>query len=257
MSAEEAKSRATRLLGEVGLTRPESQLSKHPHELSGGMLQRVMIASALANDPELLLADEPTTALDVTMQAEIMQMVFQDPYQSVDPRQTPREALSEIVAVHTSRRGAELQKLVQELLDQVSIDERAASRRPRDLPGGQRQRFAIARALAAEPELLILEEAVAALDVSIQAQVLRLLDEIRRELGVALLFVSHDLEVVRWITEEVLVMFHGNTVERGLTSQVLEQPERAYTRLLLASVPSLDWDPRSVADARRAFLEAS
>lgn len=189
--------------------------------------------------------------------ARVMQMVFQDPYQSLDPRQSAREALAEIVALHTGRRGAERTARVGQLLDQVGLDSAAASRMPRDLSGGQRQRVAIARALAAEPRLLILDEAVAALDVSIQAQILRLLDRIRQETGVALMFVSHDLEVVRWITDDVLVMFRGRTVEAGRTAEVLAAPEHPYTRLLLASVPSLDWNPSDVADARREFIARS
>ena len=188
--------------------------------------------------------------------ARVMQMVFQDPYQSLDPRQSAREALAEIIALHTDRSGAARSARVDELLDQVGLDEAASRRMPRDLSGGQRQRVAIARALAAEPELLILDEAVAALDVSIQAQILRLLDGIRKETGVALMFVSHDLEVVRWITDDVLVMFRGRTVEAGRTAEVLASPQHPYTRLLLASVPTLDWDPRAVATARREFIAA-
>lgn len=188
--------------------------------------------------------------------ARIMQMVFQDPYQSLDPRQSAREALTEIATLHTSHRGANRARRVNEILDQVGLDAAAATRRPRDLSGGQRQRVAIARALAAEPQLLILDEAVAALDVSIQAQILRLLDEIRRETQVALLFVSHDLEVVRWITDDVLVMFRGVTMEHGSTETVLESPQSAYTKLLLASVPSLHWRPEKVSLARREFLRS-
>ncbi|GAA1789866.1 ABC transporter ATP-binding protein [Leucobacter iarius] len=189
--------------------------------------------------------------------ARTMQMVFQDPYQSLDPRQSAREALAEIITLHTTRRGQDRAARIDELLDQVGLDGAAAGRMPRDLSGGQRQRVAIARALAAEPELLILDEAVAALDVSIQAQILRLLDGIRRETGVALMFVSHDLEVVRWITDDVLVMFRGHVVEAGRTEAVLAAPSHPYTRLLLASVPTLDWNPRAVADARREFIAAS
>ena len=189
--------------------------------------------------------------------ARVMQMVFQDPYQSLDPRQNAREALAEIIALHTDRAGAARTARVNELLDQVGLDEAASRRMPRDLSGGQRQRVAIARALAAEPELLILDEAVAALDVSIQAQILRLLDGIRQETGVSLMFVSHDLEVVRWITDEVLVMFRGRAVEAGRTAEVLAAPRHPYTRLLLASVPTLDWDPRAVATARREFIAAN
>lgn len=189
--------------------------------------------------------------------ARVMQMVFQDPYQSLDPRQTPLDAIAEIVTLHTSLRGPERERRVRSLLDQVGIDDAASRRRPRDLSGGQRQRVAIARALAAEPRLLLLDEAVAALDVSIQAQVLRLLQEIRAELGVALLFVSHDLEVVRWVTDDVLVMYRGHTAEQGPTNQVLAQPQHPYTQLLLDSVPSLDWDPTAVSRARRAFVAST
>ncbi|MBL3688073.1 ABC transporter ATP-binding protein [Leucobacter zeae] len=191
------------------------------------------------------------------LRAKVMQMVFQDPYQSLDPRQSAREALAEIITLHTGLRGRERTARVGDLLDQVGLDAAASARMPRDLSGGQRQRVAIARALAAEPKLLILDEAVAALDVSIQAQILRLLDAIRRETGVALMFVSHDLEVVRWITDDVLVMFRGRAVEAGRTAEVLAEPEHAYTRLLLDSVPSPDWDPRAVSIARREFLTAN
>ena len=188
--------------------------------------------------------------------ARVMQMVFQDPYQSLDPRQSARDALAEIATLHTQWRGADRAKRVEQLLDQVGIDSAAAGRRPRDLSGGQRQRVAIAKALAAEPKLLILDEAVAALDVSIQAQILRLLHDIRSELGVALLFVSHDLEVVRWLTEDVLVMFRGDPIEQGKTEDILEHSSHPYTALLRASLPSPDWDPESVSRSRKTFLES-
>ncbi|MGW4959158.1 ABC transporter ATP-binding protein [Nonomuraea sp. NPDC004186] len=177
-----------------------------------------------------------------------VQIVFQDPYSSLDPRQSPAAAVAEILRLHTSLDTAGRHRRVSELAGLVGLDERQMSALPAGLSGGQRQRVAIARALAAEPRVLILDESVAALDVSIQAQVLNVLADVRARTGVAYLFISHDLAVVRQVADEVVVMRHGSIVERGPAGQVLDEPRHPYTRLLRASVPGPGWRP-----ARRAI----
>jgi ABC-type glutathione transport system ATPase component len=141
---------------------------------------------------------------------------------------------------------------IRELAELVSLDERHLQAYPRALSGGQRQRVAIARALAAAPRVIILDEAVAALDVSIQAQVLNLLADIREETGISYLFISHDLAVVRQVAEHGLVMRHGRVVERGPTARLLDDPQDAYTKLLRESVPRPGWKP-----SRRAVAAGS
>lgn len=188
--------------------------------------------------------------------ARLVQMIFQDPYHSFDPRLTIKQAIDEPLRLHFGGTSGERQRRVSELLDQVGLSTRQGESLPRALSGGQRQRAAIARALGIRPSILVLDEAVAALDVSIQAQVLVLLEQIRRDTGTAFVFVGHDLAVVRYITQDLIVMRNGVIVESGPTEEVLSRPQHPYTRLLLNSVPNRGWDLEQLR-SDRLLLEAA
>jgi peptide/nickel transport system ATP-binding protein len=164
-----------------------------------------------------------------------LQMVFQDPYSSLDPRMTIGESVAEAMPPGGGR--AERRAEVERLLDLVHIDPAAAGVLPSRLSGGQRQRVALARALAADPRVIIADEITSALDVSIQGAVLNLVRELQRELGLSILFISHNLAVVRYVASHVAVMHRGRLVEHGPTARVLTEPSHDYTRELLAAVP--------------------
>ncbi|MFN3226063.1 MAG: dipeptide ABC transporter ATP-binding protein [Hyphomicrobiales bacterium] len=410
--ADQAWARARELVERVGIPNPDAALKKYPHQFSGGQRQRLMIAMALALKPDVLIADEPTTALDVTVQAEVltlledlqaetgmglvlithdlgvvaevadrvvvmekgrivetgtplsiyhtpshpytkklvaaapgrgvmrdpapdctpilscrdlaksygafealkgvsfdlikgetlavvgesgsgkstvarlvlrleeatrgqalwkdkdlftcspremagirrqMQMVFQDPTQSLNPRMSVHQIVSEAWAIHPwIVERAQWRERVVDLLEQVGLSADHAERYPHQFSGGQRQRIAIARALALEPEMIICDEAVSALDVSIQAQVIDLLGELRDRLGIAFIFIAHHLPVVRDFADRVLVMQAGEIVEQGPVRQIFEHPKEAYTQRLLAA--GLDPDPQVQARRRTERL---
>ena len=168
-----------------------------------------------------------------------IQMVFQDPGASLNPKMTIGDALSEVLRFHDLRRGSDVGKRCHELLDLVELPASALEARPSALSGGQRQRAAIARSLALEPDLLIADEAVAALDVSVQAAILNLLNDLRERLGLTLLFISHDLGVVRQVTNRVLVLYLGRVVEDQPTDDFFTTPRHPYTQALLAAAPKL------------------
>ena len=396
-----AREQAMALLDEVGIRDPQGAMSAFPHEFSGGMRQRVMIAMALINEPKLLIADEPTTALDVTIQAQIlkliaelqtkrdigvlfishdlavvsdiadqivvmekgkvvesgqpkaifdnpqhpytqkllaaipsgqkaadsvvpdaliriehlrtwftptagaepvkavddvsleihrgevlglvgesgsgkstlgrsilrlvpmtggqisfdgielsalegrslkqfrhrMQMIFQDPYASLNPRMTVYDTLAEPLLLHGLVNKAGLEQAIRELMDNVGLARAFVRKYPHEFSGGQRQRIAIGRALATRPEFIVADEPVSALDVTIQAQILDLLADLTKEYGLTMLFISHDLAVIRQIADRIAVMYHGKLVEEGSTAQVFESPQQDYTRSLLAAIP--------------------
>lgn len=408
--ADMARARALELIKRVGIPEPEKAMNKYPHQFSGGQRQRLMIAMALMLKPDILIADEPTTALDVTIQAEVLallkelqaetgmalvlithdlgvvaeiadrvvvmnkgeivetgsvrdvyhqpkhtytqklisaapgqgeikllddtapllldakklnktyggfaalkdvsltlargqslavvgesgsgkstlartilrleqadsgealwkgrdlirmngrellgcrreiQMVFQDPTQSLNPRMSVYQLIAEGWDIHKLMPDkAQRRAKMLELLEQVGLSPEHADRYPHQFSGGQRQRIAIARALALEPELIICDEAVSALDVSIQAQVIALLDSLRQRLGISFLFIAHDLGVVRDFADTVVVMKAGEIVERGPTAQIFEAPQHPYTQRLLAA--NLDPDPEIQAQRRAA-----
>ncbi len=413
MSAQQRRQRAIELLADVQLPDPKQIVSAYPHELSGGQRQRAMIAMALALEPKILIADEPTTALDVTTQAQILklisdmqavhktavlfithdfgvvadiadrvavmqygrvvetgsvdkvlnhpehpytqaliasvpsltprpprarsedivletkdlqktfgggksffgfgqpnrivhavkdvtvelrrgetlgivgesgsgkstlarciirlldsdsgkimignvdlrtlnraemrpwrakiQMVFQDPFASLNPRIKVGQIIAQGPIIQGASRE-EAEARARELLGIVGLDERAFNRFPHEFSGGQRQRIGIARALALNPEILVADEPVSALDVSIQAQILKLLDEIRERMNLSMLFITHDLRVAAQVCDRLAVMRYGEIVETGATGEIFDAPQHSYTRDLLAAVPGQNWD---------------
>ncbi|QWK81434.1 dipeptide ABC transporter ATP-binding protein [Ochrobactrum sp. BTU1] len=422
-----ARTAAIEIMKQVGFTDPSRQYGSYPHEFSGGMRQRAMIAVALSCDPEILIADEPTTALDVTIQAQILEllmqirdqrglsiilithdlgvvaqtcdriavmrhgklveqgvkedvlshpvhpytrnliashpslpetalehgvqgtgekpllqvnelhvrypvaggflksqttsalkgvslevrsgetigivgesgsgkstlarailglspiaggsiifdgevlsadrkdalrllrrdaaMVFQDPFNSLNPRMTVGETLTEVLKVQGKIDGAEIPARINELLDLVGLDQSFSARKPRSMSGGQCQRAGIARALAVDPKMIIADECIAALDVTIQAQIVELFRELKDRMELTLLFIAHDLAVVRNLCERVVVMYHGEIVEEGLSAEVFAHPKEAYTAALIAAIP--DIDPEKSLFARQVVATAT
>ena len=173
--------------------------------------------------------------------ASKIQLVFQDPYQSLDPRQKVGQGLEEALRVHGTIDAHDCEGHVANLLERVGLSTDVAGSYPRVLSGGQRQRIAIARALAADPEVIVFDEAVSALDVSIQAQILNLISDLRVSMGLTTIFISHDLAVVSQVSQTVIVMRHGVVVEHGSTQAVLNAPADPYTIKLISSVPRIGW----------------
>ncbi|QHC60398.1 oligopeptide/dipeptide ABC transporter ATP-binding protein [Rathayibacter sp. VKM Ac-2760] len=170
-----------------------------------------------------------------------LQMVFQDPTSSLNPRRSVAATLDEPLRLHTTMTAKERADRVRELLRDVELSEQLADRLPRQLSGGQRQRLGIARALAVDPKVILLDEPTASLDVSIRGQIIALLERLQDELGLAYLFISHDLGVVRKISDRVLVMYLGGIVEEGPTAEVFARPAHPYTRSLLSAAPVVEY----------------
>jgi len=208
---------------------------------------------------ETLLALEEATAGDVRFDGESVfemtgaeraefrrraQVVFQDPFSSLDPRMTAGEIITEPLVVHDIADREERRDRAKELLERVGLSAGQVDRYPHEFSGGQRQRIGIARALALDPEFIVLDEPVSALDVSVQAQILNLLEDLQEELGLTYLFIAHDLSVVRHISDRVAVMYLGEIVERGPVDAIFEDPQHPYTGKLLESVPRADTSER-------------
>ena len=181
-----------------------------------------------------------------------MQMIFQDPYASLNPRKRVGQIVGDPLKRQGVASGSELRRQVQELLERVGLSSEHYNRFPHEFSGGQRQRIGIARALSLKPKLVICDEPVSALDVSIQAQIVNLLDDLQDEFGLAYLFVAHDIGVVRHISDRIAVMNEGKIVEQGTADQVCEHPKDDYTKKLLAAVPIPD--PR---ESRERVTEAA
>lgn len=181
----------------------------------------------------------PASRKDLTLIRRQMQMVFQDPFSSLNPRQTVSEILMYPLLARGFSRIESTQK-IKETLSLVGLSIEALSRFPHAFSGGQRQRIGIARSLVLSPKILICDEVTSALDVSVQAQVIQVLDEIRRHAGISLIFISHDMQVVRALADNVIVMYLGQIQEKGSVSQVLSSPKHPYTKALIKSIPTLD-----------------
>ena len=217
---------------------------------SGKTTLSKIIMGAMKPDEGRVLYDGGSGARDIatlegaelTAYRRAVQFVFQDPFSSLNPRMTVHDILSEPLTVHGVGDAVSRDKRVLELCSLVGIDRRALSRYPHSFSGGQRQRIGIARALALEPSVLLCDEPTSALDVSVQAQILNLLKDLQKELGLSLLFVSHNLAVIHYLAKDVAVMCRGHVVEQGPSADIFASPRHPYTKALLAAVPSADLD---------------
>ena len=218
----------------VSLTVPDGAVVGLVGESGSGKstLARAAVGLAPLSGGRILLDGEPVRHRSGPRP---VQLVFQDPHSSLDPRMTIGDSIAE--AVPRGARSAERHREVARLLELVELDPARAGAHPGQLSGGQRQRVALARALAARPQVLVADEITSALDVSVQGAVLNLVRRLQRELGTSMLFISHDLAVVRYVASEIAVMYLGRIVEHGPAAQVLTSPQHPYTRTLLAAVP--------------------
>ena len=265
MTRGKARADAVELYRRMRLPRPNDIGFRFPHQVSGGQLQRAMTAMAMACRPDLIIFDEPTTALDVTTQIEVLSamrdcvrdfgaaaiyithdlaVVAQMADTALNPRLRLRELIGRPAEMHLGLRGKALEARVRDLLAMIELEpNRYIDRLPGELSGGQKQRVGIARALAAEPALVICDEITSALDQVVQEGILKLLDRLQGELGLAYMFITHDIATVKAIADEVVVMQNGMVVEQGPKSRIFQPPHEPYTDLLLSSVPEMnpDW----------------
>ena len=217
---------------------------------------RVILRLIEATAGQVMFEGQDVLALgkrDLRAMRRRMQIVFQDPYSSLNPRLTVGSMIEEALAIHHLAKGAKAKERVAELLTLVGLSPLHARRYPHEFSGGQRQRIGVARALAVDPRLIIADEPVSALDVSIQAQIINLLVALQRDLGVSYIFIAHDLSVIRHIADRVAVMYLGRIVEVGTNAEIYERPTHPYTQALLSAVPVPD--PRARQRRRRIRLE--
>jgi len=218
---------------------------------------RLIIRLLDADGGTIQFADQEITAMDERRFKPLrrqMQMIFQDPYSSLNPRMTVAQSIADGVRMSGITGHVDQRKRIQDLLNMVGMPAASADRYPHEFSGGQRQRVGIARALSVSPQLILCDEPISALDVSIQAQIINLLKDLQSDLGLSYLFISHDLNVVSYICDHVCVMYRGRILESAPADELFDHPYHPYTRKLLAAVPdtaSVGWTPRADTKAKR------